>query len=726
MICPASGPNAPKQPDRCDDTEYGKGTGGQLQYDVRVPRGGRTVWFSVGGSDQGLDQAAAAQRNALAHPAASLRAKIDARNGLARNTRVDLPGDRLLQRSVEWSKQNLAESVQESRDLKVRITNAGKNYPAPIGTVAKARWFGAGFPDYPWLFATDGEYTGFAAVSSGQFATIKAHLRALRDVSVAANGQSGKVVHEVTPDGQVYFGANSDAGNTDETAKFPSIVALVWRWTGDDAFRDEMYPFAVRNLRYVYRELDADGDGWPEGLGNVETPGMGTEKLDNTVYTIRGLRDLADLAASKGDTATRTWATDKATDLEKRFEAAWWNGADTQQYADSLQDPGNVQVFQRHWIGVTPAEVELKRPGQPDGPLASEAHARALVERREQPCYTGEFGLFHTGSGRTAPTTDTEGPACDTAVSSVPALRNVFTLNTSIMAAAEAALGRMGPGQLEHYTTGSARTQLDPSVWELPGAMPEIAPSPDFGSNQAKLFTERSMVLQAWGAYGILWPVVHYQLGISPDLGRGLVAVVPQVPDGQPSVSASHVRLGSGSVDVRASRAGSVLRTVVRAERPLAVAHRCRAARRSPRAVGAAGREGARLPPRGHRPRSDRGGRRWQRARDQRAGGAAALRLCRRGHWAGDDFSCSGQWCPPRRAHGSPGCTTRPGHRHAQARLLRLAAVQGRPVPQPAAGDRGAFGDHGRDGRGDGHQGTQGQAAPTRRGGHARASRPGG
>ena len=284
---------------------------------------------------------------------------------------MDLPGDRLLQRSVEWSKQNLAESVQESRDLKVRITNAGKNYPAPVGTVAKARWFGAGFPDYPWLFATDGEYTGFAAVSSGQFATIKAHLRALRDVSVAANGQSGKVVHEVTPDGQVYFGANADAGNTDETAKFPSIVALVWRWTGDDAFRDEMYPFAVRNLRYLYRELDADGDGWPEGLGNVETPGMGTEKLDNTVYTIRGLRDLADLAASKGDTATRTWATDKAVDLEKRFDAAWWNGADTRQYADSLQDPGNVQVFQRHWIGVTPAEVELKRPGQPDGPLAS-------------------------------------------------------------------------------------------------------------------------------------------------------------------------------------------------------------------------------------------------------------------------------------------------------------------------------------------------------------------
>ena len=282
-----------------------------------------------------------------------------------------------------WSKQNLAESVQEARELRIRVTNAGKNYPAPLGTVAKARWFGAGWPDYPWLFATDGEYTGFAAVASGQFATIKNHLRALRDVSLVANGSSGKVVHEVTSDGQVYFGANSDAGNTDETAKFPSLVALVWRWTGDNAFRDEMYRFSVRNLRYIFRELDADKDGWPEGLGNVERAGMGEEKLDNTVYTIRGLRDLADLAASKDDRATRTWATSKAAGLEKRFDNAWWYGPATQQYADSLDDPGNVKVFQRHWIGVTPAEAEIKRPGRPERPAGPHrARAGAGAEAR--------------------------------------------------------------------------------------------------------------------------------------------------------------------------------------------------------------------------------------------------------------------------------------------------------------------------------------------------------
>ncbi len=83
------------------------------------------------------------------------------------------------------------------------------------------RWLGAGWPDYTWLFGTDGEYTAYAAVAAGQFAPIKAHLRALRDVSVRINGRSGKIVHEVTPDGAVYFGANADAGQHRRVVEVP-------------------------------------------------------------------------------------------------------------------------------------------------------------------------------------------------------------------------------------------------------------------------------------------------------------------------------------------------------------------------------------------------------------------------------------------------------------------------------------------------------------------------
>jgi hypothetical protein len=93
--------------------------------------------------------------------------------------------------------------------------------------------------------------------------------------------------------------------------------------------------------------------------------------------------------------------------------------------------------------------------------------------------------------------------------------------------------------------------------------MPEISPSPDFGANIDRLFTDRSMGLQAWGTYGILWPVVHFELGVAPDLGRRHVAVVPQIPDGQSSIAGSAIQLGTGSIDVAATRTATMLTTTV-------------------------------------------------------------------------------------------------------------------------------------------------------------------
>ncbi|WP_350281174.1 glycogen debranching protein [Kribbella sp. HUAS MG21] len=563
VICPADGTT----PARCDDSLVGKGTGGRLTYDVPLAAGQpKTIWFAVAGSDEGSTAAAREYGKALRNPGKLLRAKTAVRKQLDAQSVVDLPGDRLLQQSVEWSKQNLADSVQEARNLRIRDVNEGKDYPAPVGTVPAARWFGAGFPDYPWLFATDGEYTAFASLAAGQFDTTKEHLRALRDISDLLNDRSGKVAHEVVPTGDVYFGSNQSAGNTDETVKFPSTVALVWRWTGDNRFRDEMYDFSVRNLQYVYRELDKDNDGWPEGLANVERAGMGVEKLDSTVYLARGLRDLADLAASKRDAKVRQWATSRAEDLESRFEAQWWV-PQAMGYADSVDDPANpandnTPIFQRHWIGVTPMEAVLTRPGN-TSPLASPEHAKIALDQREKPCYTGEFGLFHTGTGPTSDPAGNPGPSCDSVVSQVKSERAIFGLNTSIMAVAEGNFGRLGTKQQQVYTTGNARIQLDPSVWETPGAMPEIAPSPDAPANIGRPFYDRSMSLQAWGAYGILWPVVHQQLGVAPDLGHGRIAVVPQLPEGQQKAAGSNIRVGRGAVDVSARLAGKALSTEV-------------------------------------------------------------------------------------------------------------------------------------------------------------------
>ena len=101
---------------------------------------------------------------------------------------------------------------------------------------------------------------------------------------------------------------------------------------------------------------------------------MGEEKLDNAVYAIRGYADLADLARARGDAETRRWATKQAERLIAHFETTWWYGGDTRSYADSLDDPGNDRVFQRHWIGLTPTDAVLPAlPGRAAGPLASRA-----------------------------------------------------------------------------------------------------------------------------------------------------------------------------------------------------------------------------------------------------------------------------------------------------------------------------------------------------------------
>ena len=310
-------------------------------------------------------------------------------------------------------------------------------------------------------------------------------------------------------------------------------------------------------MRHVV-SLDDDRDGWPEGLGNVERQGMGEEKLDNTVYFIRGLYDLADMARSAGQTSRADAAETRADDLASRFEDAWWIEAD-QQYADSLDDPGDVKVNQKHWIGVDPMEVELFKGGEFVPGLASQEHGSAALATRENNCYSGERpgnrGLFHTGCGG-GPTGAGEFA--------------IFSLNSGIQAVGEGNYGRLGAEQQRRYTDANAETQFsEPATGgtpdEQPGAMPEIMPSAPPGGTPAseggtppnidRCWTCRSMFMQAWGHYGTAWSVVHQGLGVRPDLGRDRLEIMPLVPGAQP-LQGSNIRLGDGSVDVQASHTG--------------------------------------------------------------------------------------------------------------------------------------------------------------------------
>ncbi|WP_028067267.1 hypothetical protein [Solirubrobacter soli] len=537
-------------PSVCDDGPFGKGTGGQLRYKLTLgSRTAQTVWVAVAGSDRGIADAKKELAKALQDPDAQFAAKVAERDELAARSTVDLPGDRKLQEALDWGKQNLADLTQTATNMQIRFTNQGKAFPAPVHNVKRATFIGAGYPDYPWIFATDGEYTAFAAVALGQFEAIKNHLSALREISDDLNANSGKVVHETVTDGSVYFGANTDPGNTDETVKFPSAVALVWRWTGDNRFRDRMYDFSRRALKYVTTKLDADKDGWPEGLGNVERTNMGEEKLDNAVYLIRGLYDFADMAKAKKKTADAKWANDLANKLRAKFDDTWWD--QTSQYADSLKT--GQQVQQKHWIGVTPMEAELTRNGLATPGLADAENASTALDERETDCFSGtdplNLGLFHTGC-EGGP--DGKGEAI------------VYSLTNSVAAVAEGNYGRMTEEQQRRYTDANALPMLEPD--EMPGALPETLPSPDQDANIGRCWTCRSMFMQAWGQYGIAWPVIHQQLGVRPSIGTGKLEIVPQIPEGQKRIAGKDIRLGKGAAAVEATVSGSKYTTTTTVE----------------------------------------------------------------------------------------------------------------------------------------------------------------
>jgi glycogen debranching enzyme len=516
----------------------GKDALGSLSYRVTMQAGSTaTIWFAIAGSHTAKSEAAAALKQGLNFPQMLLDMKTGARRQLVEQTQLQVP-DQVTQDAFDWGKLNLADMRRKVHDAAIRDTQEGEEYPAaPIIQIPSLSGFGAGYPDYPWYFGTDGAYTSFSLVVTGQWDAAKDHLNLLRQVSRAVNGVTGKVLHEIVCDGSIYFGTNAQAGDTNETPEFATAVANLWRWSGDNSVRDDNYDFIKDGLRYVTTELDVFEDGWPEGAGMVEASGMGAKKLDVAVYTIRALDDLAEMAASKSDSATHNWAKTTADTLRSKFDHDWWMPSKN-LYADSLElnvfvptDPpaaiGTAPVTkleQYFWTNATPMETGIALPNR----------AAAAFPFLESPSLTGKNGFYQQAAlgGRQS-----------------------SAVNTGVMAIAETNYGR--EDEALRYVRLVAR-ELDV---EQPGALPELFDSPDYRYFQA--FTGRAMVMQAWSSYGIHWPIVVGFLGVRPSAPTNTLTVVPSLPSAWPELSVSDLKIGSAKVEVSARQAGKQYQTTV-------------------------------------------------------------------------------------------------------------------------------------------------------------------
>jgi glycogen debranching enzyme len=361
------------------------------------------------------------------------------------------------------------------------------------------------------------------------------HLNTLRTVSQIVNGNTGKVVHEISSTGAVYYGDTTEPGDINETAQFDIAAGLVWQWSGDQAFLHQNYAFIRAGLHYL-TGLEPGGrdDLWPDGAGIVENPALGNDALDVASETVQALGVLHEMALAMGDHSTAAWAAQHQQAMLKAFHQ-WWISSQ-HLYADSICDGtegdcshADQRLQQRWWTTVAPMEQGI----------APAANADAALARMEGPTFTGTCGLFVDGVGGPS---GTGGQTC-------------YLVNTGAMARAEANYGRTS--QAVSYMDKVA-SQL---TVEMPGSLPELAASAQY--NPFEPFTSRANVMQAWSSYGVVWTVVNDLLGVTADVPRHAVAVVPEVPASWPSFSVTKLRVGSQELAVTASHQAGTYRTQV-------------------------------------------------------------------------------------------------------------------------------------------------------------------
>ena len=525
------------------NTSKHNGATGSLSFQVNLKgKSSTTVWVAIAGSNVDKSEASGALTRGLAYPDELLRDKISRRQQVLSRAQIEVP-DADIQAAFDWGKLNLADMRRTVRDVMVRDTMEGKVYPSPLTpSFPVLSGFGAGYPDYPWFFGTDGAYTTFSLSAVGQWKEAKNHLATIRQVSQLVNGPTGKVLHECVTDGSIYFGTNAQDGDVNETAHFATAVATLWRWSGDNSVRDDNYDFIKAGLNYITTKLVNAGvnpDGWPEGAGIVEAPGMGAIKLDVAVYTIRALNDLAEMADSKGDSATRDWAAKKAGALSDEFRQDWWIPS-RGLFADSLAlsqmvptdpkatlgpPPGYTKLQQLFWIDATPLETSF----------ASISDASMVLPQLESSTFTGKTGFFQQGQSL---------------LLGIKGNRQASAVNTGVMAIAEANYGRMD--QSLRYIEFVA-DELDV---EQPGALPELFDSPDYKYFSGGNPFGGAMVMQAWSSYGIHWPLVELYLGIKPDAPAKTLSVVPDLPSSWRELSIEKLHVGSDQIAVWVWRAG--------------------------------------------------------------------------------------------------------------------------------------------------------------------------
>ncbi|MCF2490657.1 glycogen debranching protein [Dyadobacter sp. CY347] len=521
----------------CDYKPQGRGVSASMQYHLEI-EGNSSVSLpiTISGSYKSKSEAQKTFTETQANAAKLLVAKKDRYASIAYKTRLTIP-DKNLEQAFRWTKYNTDWLIRDVPEI--------------------GRGVSAGAPDYPWWFGADSEYALKGLIATGQPELVKSSVDVVHKLSEKVNG-NGRIMHETSTNGAVF-----NPGNINETPQFASLVAHVYRWTGDREFLQKYFPTIQKGLDWLLKENDKDGNLLPDGFGMMEIHGMNSEMTDVAAYTQKAFADAAELAIEMGDKKLAQHYTGIANKLRTRINREFWV-PESNSYADfigtpkqaislindaivradTLKKPWAVKelkaakakiissktagkrgfVVHHNWVVNTPMETGI----------ADSSKALAALQTASK--FVNPFGAFVTGIDRDESAGKDE--------SSVAGNNKVFTytgavmtLPTGVLAISENNYGRPDAalGYLKRMTKSFS--------FALPGSIYEV--SPDYG-----------MMAQAWNVYSYAYPIVQQFFGIQPNAAKQLIRIQPQMPSSWNDASLENVIIGDNALTYTFKRNG--------------------------------------------------------------------------------------------------------------------------------------------------------------------------
>ncbi len=420
----------------------------------------------------------------------------------------------------------------------------------------------AGYAEFPWWFGNDTNYIVPALLMQGEYEACKDTLRLVKERSIACNG-NGRVVHEISSNGQVYY-----EGMTTETPQFADTVWMIYAWSGDRAFLEEMYDFCAEGMDWIEAMCE---DGLPRGYGITEIAGLDCFCCDTALLTIRGFEILANMSEALG-------REEKAAAYRKKQQETW-GIFQKEFYLPKLGIYGDMAAYKEEIIPraetwkytlrsfpITEEEAIMgesscKKDKSPED-LAEKERLKKRMEgvvEEAKKMEEGDRKAFYLFGGHHSTIAmefgylkGEQGAAVFEALDRLHKKEQVTIENMMPIGLGRENMGYANVGNLAGILTNIERV-AEGFGQVMPGATNEIYP-------------EQGCFVQAWNSLATMWPYAACILGIRPDAGRKTVRLAPCVGEAVSGMSLANLKIGGESFDFSYQREGEA--DVIRVKRP--------------------------------------------------------------------------------------------------------------------------------------------------------------